>query len=155
MAKPSVIPATLEHAEAMAPNLRECDRQEIWAASRQLPRDSLRHAVMASSCAWTGMVDDDIACMFGVVPQSLMSGSGFVWMLGTPLVEKHAVMFLRRNRAKVAEMASQFPYLHNYVDARNETAIRWLRWLGFTIHDAEPYGALGLPFHHFEMRHHV
>jgi hypothetical protein len=30
--------------------------------------------------------------------------------------------------------------------------VRWLRRLGFTLHEAVPYGALGEPFHPFEMR---
>lgn len=154
-AKVDIIPATLAHAEAMAPHMREADRNEIWAASRSQPLDSLRNGVMASSRAWAGLADGEIACLFGVAPQSRLTGSGYAWMLATPLIEQHQVTFLRHCRPAVADMAKGFTYLHNYVDARNTKAIRWLRWLGFTIHAPAPHGALGLPFHHFEMRPHV
>jgi len=30
-------------------------------------------------------------------------------------------------------------------------SIAWLRWLGFEVKDAEPYGWLGMPFHRFQM----
>ncbi len=154
-AKAEIVPATLEHAEAMAPHLRQADRDELWAASRSLPADSLRNGVRSSSFARAGLIDGEVACLFGVAPQSRLTGSGFAWMLATPLIEEHQILFLRRCRPVVREMGQGFRYLHNYVDARNVTAIRWLRWLGFTIHDPAPHGALGLPFHHFEMRPHV
>lgn len=154
-AKAEIVPATLAHAEAMAPHLRQADRDEIWAASMSLPADSLRNGVMASRDAWAGLIDGEVACLFGVAPQSLMTGSGYAWMLATPLIERHQLLFLRRCRPMVAEMLCGFNYLHNYVDARNAKAIRWLRWLGFTIHDPAPHGVLGLPFHHFEMRRYV
>lgn len=152
MAKPSIVPATLEHVERMAPHMRDCDRREIWASSRQRPEDSLRHGVLSSTEAWTGLIDDEIACLFGVVPQSLMGGSGYVWMLATPLIEQHQILFLRRCRPVVKRMMSNFTYLHNYVDERNTSAIRWLQWLGFTMGEPEPYGVMQLPFRHFEMR---
>lgn len=150
-----VMPATLAHAREAAENLRQADRDELWAASRSTPWNALRNGVTASTRAWAGLVDDEVACLFGVAPQSLASGTGMAWMLATPLIEEHQVLFLRRCRPVVAEMGRGYAYLHNHVDARNEKAIRWLRWLGFTIHDPAPYGALGLPFHHFEMRPHV
>jgi len=150
-----IVPATLAHAEAMAPNMRQADRDEIWAASMSRPLDSLRNGVMASAHAWAGLADGEIACIFGVAPQSRLTGSGYAWMLATPLIERHQVTFLRHCRPAINDMSRGFTYLHNYVDARNTKAIRWLRWLGFTLHDPEPHGVMGLPFHHFEMRPHV
>ena len=41
--------------------------------------------------------------------------------------------------------------MFNYVDARHTDAIRWLKWLGFTLHPATPYGPFDLPFHKFTM----
>jgi hypothetical protein len=42
--------------------------------------------------------------------------------------------------------------LVNFVHAENTTSVRWLRRLGFTVHEAQAFGALGEPFHPFEMR---
>lgn len=49
-------------------------------------------------------------------------------------------------------LAAPFALLTNYVDARNAVSIRWLRWLGFEIEPAAPFGIHGLPFHRFSMR---
>ena len=48
-------------------------------------------------------------------------------------------------------MLKTYRVLTNYADARNTTAIRWLRWLGFNILPAIPFGLDGLPFHPFEL----
>lgn len=147
----TVIPATLEHAASLARRMRRADADEVWASGRLLPADALRVSLGLSLKAWTGTVDGVPMCIFGVAPLSLMSGYGAPWMLGAEGLERHAVAFLRRNRPFVAEMRAVFPRMENWVDARNAASIRWLRWLGFTIHPAAPWGAHDLPFHRFSM----
>lgn len=147
-----IVQATLEHAQRMAPRLRQADIDEIWASSMLEPETSLTRGVACSSHVWTGMVDGEPACIFGVVPVSFMSGIGVPWMLGTDLVEEHATAFLRRNRRYVKRMTRAYNYLVNYVDDRNVKAIAWLEWLGFTVSEPQQFGALNMPFRRFEMR---
>lgn len=147
-----IVPATIKHAKQMAPRLRDSDIEEIWAAGMLLPEQALRSGVACSTHCWTGTVDGEPACMFGVVPASMMSGIGVPWMLGTDLVEEHATAFLRRNKRYVKHMLTAYNHLVNYVDDRNVKAIAWLKWLGFTMSEPQPFGALGLPFRRFEMR---
>lgn len=151
-AKGEVVPAEWAHVDELAETMRQADVDEIWASSYSTPQSALSCAMRSSLQVWTGLIDGQVACMFGVVPQSMMGGTGFAWMLGSDLVERHQKLFLRRCRENVRMMAEQFDYLHNYVDDRNVKAIRWLKWLGFEMGDPEPFGVLGLPFRHFEMR---
>ncbi len=151
MATIEVVTATLEHARRMASRTRRADREEVWASHGVGAREALALSLMASREAWTGLVNGEPACMFGVTPYPAEKGVGVPWMIGTDLVERHAAAFLRRNRSYVRHMLGVFPKLRNHVDARNEMSIRWLRWLGFTIHAAAPYGLYGLPFHLFTM----
>lgn len=102
--------------------------------------------------AWAGLVGDEVACIFGVRGASMLSETGYPWLIGTNLIEQHAKAFLRRNRAIVQIMLDTYPHLTNYVDARNGAAIQWLKWLGFAMLPAMPYGAAQLPFHQFEKR---
>ena len=44
---------------------------------------------------------------------------------------------------------SAYPKLRNHVDARNSSAITWIKWLGFTVEKAVPYGPDGVLFHPF------
>ena len=151
-ARAEVVPATWAHVDELAETMRQDDVNEIWASSYSTPQTALSCALRGSLQAWTGLIDGRVACMFGVVPESLMGGSGFPWMLGSDLIISHQKLFLRRCRKNVAMMAEQFNYLHNYVDDRNVKAVKWLEWLGFEIGEPEPFGVLGLPFRHFEMR---
>ena len=153
MLRVEVVAATPGHVAALARHLRAADRAEVWAAAHVGPAEALGRSLAASPLAWTGLMDCRPACMFGVG-----SGGpdwGRPWMLGTGLVERHAAAFLRRCRPQVARMQAAYPLLINHVDARNDAAIRWLRWLGFTIGTAAPWGAQGLPFHPFWRWRHV
>jgi hypothetical protein len=152
----AVIPARLEHVEPMLSIIRQADIDELWAANRVSPAYALRRGIACSTLSWTGTVDDRPVCIFGVAPASLLGSVGVPWMIGTQEIDSHAKAFLRRNKAYVERMSELYNYLVNFVDARNTRAIGWLKWLGFTILEAQPHGPDGLPFHRFEMRaHHV
>ncbi len=140
------------HVKQLAENMRQADIDEIWAASLRVPEDALNRALAHADKAWAVMYDDDVAMMFGVCPLSAISNSGIPWMLGSEIIEKFQVRFLRHCAYYVSKMAEDYDCLVNYVDARNEKAIKWLEWLGFEIHEAKPRGALNYPFHRFEKR---
>lgn len=116
------------------------------------PLDALRRSYETSEVAWTGTVNGKPACMFGVSIVSILTGTGAPWLLGTPEVEKNSIAFLRACRPTVEAMLAVSKDLENYVDARNKVTIAWLRWMGFKIQEAKPFGALGRPFHKFTMR---
>jgi hypothetical protein len=149
----SVIQATIEHAAYIASHMRKADVEEVAVASGRGPFAAFRDSMQASTLCWTGMVNDEPACMFGVGVIDILGGTGSPWLLGTELIERNAVAFLRRSRVFVAQMIDTFHYLYNYVDARNTLSIKWLRWLGFEMSDDPvPYGIRGMPFYYFEMR---
>lgn len=144
--------ATEQHVDAMAPNVRQADINELAAASGNAPREALMQGLNASGgYAWAGLADDEVVCIFGVAPLNLLSDVGIPWMLGTPLIEKHSRVFLRRSKKYVEAMRERYGRLYNFVDDRNDAAKQWLAWLGFTLHEPEPYGVSGLPFRKFEM----
>ena len=149
---PLIVHALPCHIPSIAREIREADRQELWAAACLTPEQALWKSLAASSVAWTGLYDSIPVCMFGVAGGSELSGVGMPWMIGTKLVDRYAVQFLRRNKAKVREMLDLYPQLLNYVDARNTRAIRWLKWLGFKLGNPVPYGPYSMPFLSFEMR---
>jgi hypothetical protein len=148
----AIVPATQEHVTQMLPHVRQADRNEVMASAGRTIEDLLGRSVAQAELAWAGLVNDDVACIFGVTGASLISETGFPWMIGTDLIDKHAKAFLRRNRPIVAAMLARYPYLKNYVDVRNIKAIEWLRWLGFTLLSAEPFGVYRMPFHPFELK---
>ena len=151
MSRYAIVPARVEHIPHVAENMREADRVEIRAMTRQTPYEALEQGLRDSSHVWAGTADDVPFCLFGVAPLTLLSGTGVPWMLGTDSVKMHARAFLRHNRPVVETMRKPYRRLENWVDARNVLSIRWLRWLGFTIEKPEPIGRDGELFHCFRM----
>lgn len=136
----------------LAPRLRAADVEEIRAIANLEPYAALRASFMWSVPSWTGIVGGELVCMFGVTPHwPLARGVGQPWLLGSDAIERHAVAFLRCSRPCLRDMLKAFRRLENFIDARNRVSIRWLEWLGFTIHPAAPHGPFGLPFHRFTM----
>lgn len=155
MTRYEIIPATLEHVEEIAPRLREADVQEVYAASHLDPLTALRRSLVVSRNPKIGTADGLACCIFGVAAPSVLSETGVPWLLATPEITQHARAFLRMSHDYVASMRADYEVLRNMVDARNKDAIKWLRWLGFRIDPAIPFGPDKMPFHPFEMRRHV
>ena len=125
-----------EHIPAIALDMRLADMREVWASERRSPAQALVNALGRSSLAWTCIIDDFPAFMWGVARVgTLMSQTGAPWLLATPVIEQRRVIpeFLRQCPAYVERMQARFPRLENYVHARNRLSVRWLRWLGFTV----------------------
>lgn len=147
-----IVPATMDHAMHVATHARPEDVAELWACSHATPLHAIKRGMRSSSMTFAGLIDDEPIAVFGVVPASLLTGIGCPWMVATPELERVHKTLLRCSRVGLAAMAEVYPHLVNFVDARNDKAIRWLRWLGFTIHAPITHGIERRPFHPFELR---
>lgn len=130
-----------DHVRYVAKHMRRGDRDEIWASNHILPKAALVEGVRISRWSRTGLVEGVPACIMGVSPRSILSGIGTPWMLCTDQLERAQRPMLRLSHAMIDRMLAEFPTLINWVDNRNVTAIKWLRWLGFDVEDPVPYGA--------------
>lgn len=141
------------HVDAIVADVRPEDRAELWSGARSTPADAMRYG-MRFSGAWTGMVDGMPVCMFGVTPYSLLLAEGIPWMVTTREMSRLSVQkhLLRESRLVAVGLRRRWNLLFNVVDDRNESAKRWLRWLGFTLAPAAPYGPDSLPFSLFYWR---
>lgn len=149
-----IVPATPEHAQQIVPWVRKADIEEFRAASGQSATDVLIDGLSLSSEAWAGLWNGRPVCLFGVAPMAGHDGVGVPWLVGTVWLDGCARVFLRqcRKSGMVQRMLDAYPVLMNAVDCRNDRAIQWLKWLGFTFHDPAPYGIEGRLFQVFEMR---
>lgn len=150
-----IVPALPEHIPMIAQNVREDDRRE-FAALWTTPEQAMQAGIVGSPAVWTGLVDEVPIAMFGVAPAGFLSPqTGRPWMVGTELLDQHALLFLRRCRPQVARMLDYFPELVNYVAAFNHGAIAWLKWLGFQFAPQPVLLGKGVPFYRFELRRSV
>ena len=150
MAKAEVLPLSKFDIDAILPDIRQADRDEIEGALQTPMRKALLDALDDHCKASKIVVGGVIVAVFGDSRHA--DGIGVPWLISTRHVERFPRAFLEVCKPEVAEMLDRHQVLINYVDARNKAAIRWLHWLGFTFCDPEPYGPLGQAFHCFWMR---
>lgn len=144
-----IVPALPEHVPHIQQHARDADRAELWAAARETPEECLYRGLRVSRIACTALLDDEPIAMFGVSPVSIMGGIGTPWLVGTTAMEQMGVRkeLLRHSRRLIEVMREEFPgALFNTVDKRNEAAIRWLAWLGFSFGPEYPVGPDQVPF---------
>ena len=153
--------ATLAHVSEMAPNVRECDRREIWAQSHMEPGPALAesvfrltsespHPVESHAC----LLDGEVVAMFGIVDVSETAGvkTAILWMIGTDKIYDNADLFHEHTAQWLAYYRSRFEHIYNWVDSRNTAAVKWIESVGFEVRVPAPYGPDGVPFHYFEWR---
>ena len=146
--------ALVEDASAFASRLREADRQELLAATgdNRLLR-LLSASVMSSQMGfsvWT--CDMTPVALFGVSYRNALTTEATLWLVATDALAQHWREFCRRTREYLNELVKSPIIMTNRIDARNDKALRYIRWLGAEIEAAEPFGPFGLPFHRFELR---
>ena len=77
-----------------------------------------------------GMLDGEVACMWGLIPPTLLSEAAYLWLLTTDIVAEHKFLFVRHSQRYVEEALCTFPTIIGDVVAGNDQALRWLKWLG-------------------------
>ncbi len=147
----SIEKAVPADAARLAFNMRACDRDEVWASHMRTPVEAVTMGIFFSLETRVAKYKGEPFLIFGVTPATSLSDRGIIWMLGTTLLADHRTWFLRESRREVSRISRGFRTVENWVDARSRANIRWLRWVGFQIGEAKPYGVFGMPFHHFEM----
>lgn len=136
----------------LAAAIRAEDRAEVEAVFGPDMGEAIGASVLHSSHVWVCEVDGELACIFGVGPISLLTGSGRPWMLGTEVLDRYPVSLVKGVRRYIRRMLELYPRLENWVDSRNTRHVTLLRQLGFRIDPPVPFGPQGIPFHRFELR---
>ena len=142
--------ATIEDAKQLAPTLREEDIAECKAHSNIDGETALVLGVQHSHLP-IGIYLDNNKCIsiVGVVPEEKKIGR--IWLLASnDLKEVLSYRFLKHSKGVCELLNKSFPILYNYVDARNDLHIKWLKWMGFTfINKHEQFGYEQKPFYEF------
>lgn len=90
----------------------------------------LYRAMLSSSLTWIGRVDGVPACMWGLVPASLLSDVAYLWLVTTDLVEEHQFLFVRHSQMEIKKMLAQYRFICGHCDRRKPRTVRWIKWLG-------------------------
>lgn len=141
--------ATPEDLQVILAHARQENIDELQVCDGLGLEKALSESIENSREAFVFVIDGEPVCAFGVVPAPLPN-VGIPWMVGTSNIDHHGTAFLRASKKVLAELMTRWPVLTNWADSRNTRGLRWLRFMGFTIHPAIPLGEKGLLFHRFE-----
>jgi hypothetical protein len=142
-------PATLAHADMLAPLLRQADIDEVLASHGQSGAQVLRDGVAASKHAVAMFLGGEIAAIFGLVmtPQNRFAALGpdvnCVWYLTGKAVCRHPIAFVKGGKRVLAVFRQLSPWLYNWVDVRYVQSVRLFERLGFSMGPPTPRGLNG------------
>ena len=97
---------------------------------------------MSAHC-WVGIADDELKCVWGLIPSSLLSNKAYMWFLGTIDLKENLFAFVRHSQRAVEEMLQVYPLIVGYHCLDEPDNKRWLQWLGAEF--GQPEGR-NLPF---------
>ena len=147
-----IVPAVAGHIPGLAANMREADRRELWAMARLDPETALWISLNRSVKAYAALTGaGETIQMWGVSRHGgLLGFVGSPWLLGSKILDRPEVSreYIRQSRVYARELEAGFRRLENWVHAENRLAIRWLRWLGYSLAPA-PIQVNGDSFYHF------
>jgi len=114
--------------------MRQEDITEALDLGGLSPSEAIRVAVKASCApgkAYIAYVNKSPEVIFGVAPSGACLGVGHPWLLGTDVISRLPIRFVRESLRYVTEWLQEYPILTHIVDGRNTTHIRWLEHMGF------------------------
>lgn len=138
----------------IAEHLRKSDRREIADAQPQDPYTVLMQSIKASGArvavyrlpvkrvvlsADAKMPWEPVA-VFGMAPWPGLPHKGIPWLLATERFNERGIHVLRFARRMLGALTTGYTAMENTVHAENKDAIRFLRWLGFTVEEPTPWG---------------
>lgn len=86
--------------------------------------------VMQSIEVQSGYIDGKLACVWGLMPPTILSNRAYLWLYTTDVVKEHTFIFIRQSQIAVKQMLEEYSELYGYAEVGNHKAITWLRWLG-------------------------
>lgn len=92
--------------------------------------DTLKECLYRSTVRLTAYVDKEVACMWGLAPQSLLSNQAYIWLLTTEIAADHKFLLIRYSQMFVERALRSYEMLTGHCEAGNMAAKRWLKWLG-------------------------
>ena len=79
---------------------------------------------------WTGFVDDQIICAWGLIPPTMLSNQAYLWLWTTPGIQDHKFLLVRHSQRQISKMLDKWDTIHGHCRIDRPDSQRWLRWLG-------------------------
>lgn len=94
----------------------------------QLP--ALLICIQQSEQVWQGLAANEVCCIWGLIPPSLLSEQAYLWLHTTPAAKDHAFIFVRHAQRQMEAMLQTYPTIVGHCDVRQEQSMRFVKFLG-------------------------
>lgn len=81
-----------------------------------------------SSPLCAGYVGDELVCLMGTVPTTLLSRRAYIWLYETAAIAKYKISFVRLAKQFVKNLSLQYDVLNGH--CHNDRGKHWLESLG-------------------------
>ena len=134
----ALVPATEAHALDLASHISDVSGTDCLMLGNDPCRQSVDN-LRTSVYAFAGLSNDRCFCLFGVIPDFLAADHGQPWLLTADEMPPARAAMARVSRQYIPYVSQRFTYLYGWVNAENQTSVKWLRWLGYTVYPGAPY----------------
>jgi hypothetical protein len=114
-------------------HLREADARECRRGGFT-PEEALDFSIRNSTVAVQFVHNGEPLLYWGYHAETVMSDSCVAWMLTTPLADKFPLVLGLAAKRELARLHERYSRVYVLVDPDHLVAMRWLSWLGFTLH---------------------
>lgn len=90
----------------------------------------MQETVWRSIEVYEGKLDGEVACVWGMIPPTVLSDKAYMWLLTTDIIAEHKFLFIRYSQRWIEEALKCWPEIVGDVLVGNESAKRWLKFLG-------------------------
>src|SRR6266550_7373136 len=123
-----IVSATPAHVREILLDLRA--REEDTFGQCPNAEEIILDEIHKSTAAFSGFIDDKIACLWGIQGGTILSDMAELWLITTRLVEKQPFIFVRHSQIMTKNLLKDYSCIYGYVLESNEQSVKWLRWLG-------------------------
>lgn len=132
----------------MTTAIRSLSTHEAKDIVAKMDFDDVGHSIMdfcmfMSVSVWAGYVDDKLACIWGIIPPTLMSNQAYLWLYTTDVIKEHQFLLVRHSQLVIEELLNDYESIVGHATIGSDKSIKWLKWLGAKF--SEPQGT-SVPF---------
>lgn len=132
----------IQIAHNIGVSAKEIIAHSTYAGNQDAER-VLADCISKSKDVMYGLADREIACIWGLIPPTLLSNNAWLWLLVTKRMEEHKFLFIRNSQRWMESALRLYPEIRGDAIVGNDRGIRWLKWLGAEFQ--EPVG-MRIPF---------
>lgn len=96
----------------------------------EIGRRTMDFCLLMSTVIWAGFIDGKLACIWGVIPPTLMSYQAYLWLYTTDAIKEHEFRLIRHSQMVIEEVLQEYESVVGHAIIGSDKSIRWLKWLG-------------------------